>query len=188
MSPSPAVRRPASTRLAVRAASAAALVVLGAGLLGLASCGGGTTEDAAPATGLVVRDVRVEEPVNGRTAAVRMVLDNGGGPSDRLVAVSSDAATSATLHRSTTDELDRSAMVEVPSVEVPAGEVVRFEAGGLHVMLKGFRRPLEVGDVVDLTLTFQHGGTQTVDATVVPLGEGSDPEHDMEDMGHDHGG
>ena len=134
----------------------------------------------------MVRSVTIDEPVNGKTAAVRMEIDNSTGTTDRLVSASSDAAKTVTLHRSTTDDQDRSVMEAVPSVAVPAGEEVRFEAGGLHVMLSGFRRPLEVGDVVDLTLVFQHAGLMTVDATVVPIGEnGMDgSEHDMGAMEH----
>ena len=71
-------------------------------------------------------------------------------------------------------------MEGLSGIDIPAGKEVRFEPGGLHVMLNDFRQPLEVGDVVDLTLTFQHGGTQTVDATVVPIGENG-----MDDMDHD---
>lgn len=141
-----------------------------------------------PPQGIIVRRVTIDEPVNGTTAAVRMIIDNRSGASDRLVAASSDVARSATLHRSTTDELDRSTMQDLTGVDIPAQTKIVFSPGGLHVMLSGLRRPLEIGDTVDVTLVFQHAGSQTIDAEVVPLGTVG--VHDMDQMDgapHDHG-
>lgn len=171
--------RTPSTTLALRAATVATVVAL-AGSLVLLSCSSDRADEASESAGVVVRSVTIDEPINGTSAAVRLEIDNTGGPTDRLVAVSSNAAARATLHRSTTDDQGRSAMEGLSGIDIPAGKEVRFEPGGLHVMLNDFRQPLEVGDVVDLTLTFQHGGTQTVDATVVPIGENG-----MDDMDHD---
>jgi hypothetical protein len=165
-------------------------LAVGLGVIGLWGFGGSGSEGTSGG-GLVVRNVTIDEPINGKNAAVRLVIDNTTGTTDRLVAVSSDASDAATLHRSVSDDQGRSSMQELSGVAIPAGKKVVFRAGGLHVMLNGLNEPMDIGDTVDLTLTFQHAGTQTVDAEVVPIGEngqeGSDgmvEGHDMSDMGN----
>lgn len=58
---------------------------------------------------------------------------------------------------------------------LPAGETVRLQAGGLHLMLVGLRRPLAAGDVVPLTLTFERAGEVGLALPVLPIGAPSQP-------------
>jgi periplasmic copper chaperone A len=53
-------------------------------------------------------------------------------------------------------------MREVEAIELPGGQTVVLEPGGLHVMLLGLTAPLEVGTTFDLTLTFESAGERTV--------------------------
>ena len=154
-----------ATAIAATVATVAAFACLVAAAVALRT--GDAT--ARPPHGIIVEQATIDEPVNGRTAAVRMIIDNRSAASDRIVAASADVARSATLHRSITDDLDRSTMEELTGIDVPAETKVVFGPGGLHVMLSGLRRPLAIGDTVDLTVVFQHAGTQTIDATVVPV-------------------
>ena len=57
-------------------------------------------------------------------------------------------------------------MREVPGIDVPAGGSVSLEPGGYHVMLLDLVAPLEAGQTVPITLTFDNAGTVTVEATV----------------------
>jgi copper(I)-binding protein len=57
-------------------------------------------------------------------------------------------------------------MQEVESVELPAGETVVLEPGGLHIMLLDLVAPLEVGQSFDLTLTLESGAEIVVTAEV----------------------
>ncbi len=41
------------------------------------------------------------------------------------------------------------------SVEIPAGQTLSFEPGGLHIMFMGLEEPLEAGDTIPVTLVFQ---------------------------------
>jgi copper(I)-binding protein len=54
-------------------------------------------------------------------------------------------------------------------VVVAPGQTLKFEPGGLHVMLQGLTHPLSPGNVVPLVLKLQGGLTLTVNATVRPL-------------------
>lgn len=57
-------------------------------------------------------------------------------------------------------------MREVDEIPVPAGETVELKPGGYHVMLLELVAPLEEGSEVELTLTFEKAGEQTVTAEV----------------------
>jgi copper(I)-binding protein len=57
-------------------------------------------------------------------------------------------------------------MERVDSVEIKAGETVRLEPMGLHIMLIGLKRPLKKGSEVPIALTFRDGSTVTVTARV----------------------
>lgn len=156
-------------------------------LVVLVSCGGGSGSDASGgAQALTIVNPRVDEPVNGTSAAVRMTIDNRGGRADRLLSATADVAKTATFHRSITDAQGRSTMERLDTVPIPTGGQVVFRPGGLHVMLEGLRRPLSVGDEVRLTFRFEQGGTRVVRALVVPIGDGEMTGMDMGGGSHEH--
>ncbi len=132
-----------------------------------------TQDDGAAAEGgLDIGQVTIDRPANPTQAAVRFVVANKTADPDALVAVSSPDAEAAMVHRSLIDSAGRATMEHVASLPVPAGGEVRFEAGGLHVMLAGLQRTLEVGDEVPVDLTFEQAGTVRVVAKVVEPGTG----------------
>jgi len=57
-------------------------------------------------------------------------------------------------------------MKPVDAVELPAGKAVKLEPGGYHIMLLDLVKPLEVGEKIELTLTFDEAGEKTVTAQV----------------------
>jgi hypothetical protein len=57
-------------------------------------------------------------------------------------------------------------MQPVDSIELPAGEAVELKPGGYHIMLLDLVKPLEVGQSIDVTLTFDKAGEKTVTAEV----------------------
>jgi hypothetical protein len=57
-------------------------------------------------------------------------------------------------------------MKPVDAVELPAGKAVKLEPGGYHIMLLDLVKPLEVGEKIELTLTFDKAGEKTVTAQV----------------------
>jgi copper(I)-binding protein len=63
-------------------------------------------------------------------------------------------------------DMDTMTMREVASIELPAGEMVELKPGGYHIMLIDLVAPLEVGDEIELTLTFEKAGDRTVTAEV----------------------
>ena len=84
---------------------------------------------------------------------------------DALVGVSADVEGRVEIHE--TVMLNGEAeMQPVDSVQIPGDSEVPFEPGGYHVMLFDLAEPLEIGDTIGLTLTFENAGDVAVDAEV----------------------
>lgn len=139
--------------------------------LGLASCGSGDA-GASPSDegGITLTDATVDWPANPEVGAVRLRVHNDGATADELVGASSDASRSTMVHRSVTDAQGRATMEMAADLEIPARSTVTFEPGGLHIMLDGLQRDLEVGDEVQVTLVFRDAGPITTTARVVEPG------------------
>jgi periplasmic copper chaperone A len=149
--PSPAARSRAMLLLA------ACLV---AGAL-LAACSGGSGGGS-----LTVTDAWVRAAARGGTTAAYLTVTNGRGSDDTLVGVSTDAAESASLHRTMTGDSGMTGMQMTDEVPVKAGASVKLEPGGYHVMLEGLKADLAAGATVTLILTFEQAGPVTVSAGV----------------------
>ena len=142
-------------------AIAALLCLLGASAL--TSCG----SDSDRADGSIeVTDAVVSVPPNPSQAAIYFTIENSSDTDDALLKAASPAAGKAELHHSMT-EGGMASMDEQAKVDLPAGETVTFEAGGLHVMLTDLEEPLEVGGTLDLTLSFAQAGDHTISVKVV---------------------
>ncbi len=99
-------------------------------------------------------------------SAAYVQITNDGTATDTLVAVISSAAITE-LHE-TRIENNVARMRPVTAVLIPAGETVRLEPGGIHIMLMGLPRPLLENDTLYLTLHFASGIAITVGAWVSP--------------------
>jgi copper(I)-binding protein len=68
-------------------------------------------------------------------------------------------------------------MAELPDgLPLPAGEAVALQPGGNHIMLMALKQPLAEGEMVSLTLTFEHAPPMGVRAVVgQPPAAGSRP-------------
>jgi len=91
------------------------------------------------------------------------------GAADRLVAARSPAARTTELHTHVRDG-DVMRMRPVAAIDLPAGQEVRLQPSGLHLMLIGLVAPLRPGERVPVTLTFERGGEVTVQRVVEAAG------------------
>ncbi|MBK1635173.1 copper chaperone PCu(A)C [Rhodovulum adriaticum] len=102
-----------------------------------------------------------------KSGAAFMVIENAGTQDDRLVAATSDVAAKVELH---THEEDANGVMRMVEVEegfaIPAGGQHVLARGGDHVMFLGLTRPLEQGDMVSVTLTFEKAGEMVVEVPV----------------------
>ena len=118
-------------------------------------------------------DILVEDPYvrlsrpTSKSGAVFMSLLNPSAEDDRLVSVTTDVAERAELHTHTQDANGVMQMGEVTEGFPIAGmETHILDRGGDHIMLLGLTRPLQQGDTVTLTLTFERSGDITVQVPV----------------------
>ncbi len=102
-----------------------------------------------------------------RQAAIYMSLTSPTG--DTLLGVSSPLAAHAMLHQSS-GAGGVARMTDMDSLPLPAGQSVRLEPRGRHVMLDGLTPALSPGGQVTLTLRFAHAPPATVHAPVLPIG------------------
>lgn len=135
----------------------------------------------ASATGAVANDVMVMNafarasatPVAKAGVAYVSVM-NHGATADRLVSITTTAATGAELH-TTVMEGDVMKMETVGPLDVPPMATVEMKPGGLHVMLTGLKAPLKEGQKIELILTFEKAGEVRV---AVPVGAVAAGTHD----------
>jgi hypothetical protein len=123
----------------------------------------------AQAVSLVVQNPWIRKPPPGLdTAAAYFTVKNLSKRAVFIVGVSSPLVAHAMIHEtSTVDGQSRMRMRD--RVTVPGGASVAFQPDGLHVMLTGLNKTLEVGDKVPLRLALEHGGAIDIVATVRPL-------------------
>lgn len=123
----------------------------------------GCSPPAAPQ--IHVEDAWSRPASAGGTGVAYMTITNEGGVADTLAGAQSDIAETVELHR-TTMENDVMSMQPVENVEVPARSQVKFEPGGVHVMLIRLRQTLEPSARFQLTLQFEESGAVPVEVEV----------------------
>ena len=118
------------------------------------------------AAGLSITNAWSRTTPPGVTVGVAyFTLKNDTGKSDRLLKVSSPIAEKVQVHR--TEVLDGIArMREVAVLHVDAGQELRFEPNGMHLMLMGLRKPLVEGKTFELDLVFEVAGARKVKVVV----------------------
>lgn len=100
--------------------------------------------------------------------AAFMDITNSGDTDDRLIGAYTDVAKKSEIHTHVmTDGVMEMRAVD-GGLEVPAGGSHLLARGGDHVMLMGLTQPLKAGDIVTLTLIFEHAGEMSVELPVNP--------------------
>jgi copper(I)-binding protein len=117
---------------------------------------------------LVVRDAWTRQTPGSDVAAVYLTLQNPTRQPVTVVGVESSAASHAMIHESRT-EGGISKMRAHGQLVVAPGETLKFEPGGLHVMLHGLTQPLVVGQNVPLIVQLADGTKVPTTAVVRPL-------------------
>ena len=167
--------------------TARATICLSALMFLLCACGrGGDDRDAGPATlqAAQVRSARVVMPPPGAPmAAGYFELHNPGTTSLVLEALESTAFDSVEMHE-TVEQDGVSRMRSLANATVAPGETLRFEPGGMHLMLMGPRLastdPVPTSITLKLRLRSAAGGeTRELDApfSIQQSGQPSEDPH-----------
>lgn len=131
-----------------------------------------------------------ETPPSARVGSGYLSLTNEGETADRLVGGESPIAGRVEIHTMTVNDEGVMQMRPLPDgVEIPAGESVELAPGGYHLMLMDLAEPIVEGEMIPLTLEFEHAGTIEVELAAEAIG-GSGHDHgdhgDASDEGHAH--
>ena len=108
-----------------------------------------------------------------------MQLKNTSSQTVVIVAAQSADYNAVEIHKTVTKD-GMSRMIAQDKITVAPGETVKFERGGLHLMLMQPTRKLNIGDTVELTLITENKQSLPFTATVKAATLGED------DHGHHH--
>ncbi len=150
------------TKLAIMAASALALFAA----------------NAAQAQDIHTNDLTISHAwarpaAEGQNGAAYVSIKNAGKDAETFVSAASPVAEKTELHE-TRDENGVMTMRAVKEgVEIKPGASIEFKPGGYHIMLFDLKKPLEVGAVVPLTITFAKAGAISVDVKVEKTAPGT---------------
>lgn len=115
-------------------------------------------------------------PPGARTAAAYLTIAPGDA-SDTLLGASTPSARAVEIHTHVVEGgLQR--MIGVAELALPAGQTVRLEPGGLHLMLIDLAAPLAPGTKVALSLRFAAAGTIELEVPVIDARSTPPPAHD----------
>ena len=93
-------------------------------------------------------------------------IQNKGDHAERLLGASTPQAARVVLHRLTPEGQSLQA-TPVPSIELPAQSTTKVRhTGDYQLTLIDLKTPLKDGDRFDVTLNFEHAGSQTVQVWV----------------------
>ena len=123
---------------------------------------------------LHIVNLRVEEAAPGDPPDLLFAVHNRLSADDALTSITSPDAEGVTIDGTGGQVLNGSKT----DLELVAQEVTRFEPGAIRIRLDRPRRPLEVGDQVQVIFTFESGVQIRLMAPVIkPGAPGPDPDH-----------
>lgn len=100
-----------------------------------------------------------------KTSAAFMQIQNSGESEHFVVDAATPAASAVELHMHTNDD-GVMRMRRIPHIHLPPGQAVALQPGGLHIMLFDLKSPINPGDELPITLTFDDGSTKDISAIV----------------------
>lgn len=113
-------------------------------------------------------------PKGAVTGGAYVTIVNNGSGDDRLLGVSSPAAERIQFHSETNDN-GIAKMVQLQTIDVPAGGSFTFKPGGTHMMMTGLKQPLREGETVQLFLKFEKAGVVEATARIGKIAAMGDP-------------
>jgi copper(I)-binding protein len=146
-----------------------AALALAAAALGPAACSEAPDQtEAAPEApeGIAVENARLMLPaVAGNPGAAYFDVVNSG-ERDRMIRAASVAGAGSTMMHVTNED----GMQEILQIMAKAGETVKFEPGGTHVMAMDLADTVVPGGVAEVTVTFVGGDKVSFPAEVRAAG------------------
>ncbi|MDP4033752.1 MAG: copper chaperone PCu(A)C [Pseudorhodobacter sp.] len=140
----------------------------------LALCAAILLASNAHAHGVTAGDLEIIHPnilapaASAKSAAGYMGISNEGETADRLIGIEVPSVKHSELHTTEHSADGVARMKHVDTIDIPAGETVLLERGGMHIMFMGLTEPMTEGQMVPATLIFEHAGRVEVEFSVDP--------------------
>ena len=126
----------------------------------------GVTVGDLTISGAFTRATLPNAPVGGGY----VTITNTGDEADRLLDAQSSFSPDVQIHEMAVVD-DVMQMSQLPEgLDIPAGETVTLEPGGLHLMFMAISQPFVEGETVPLTLNFERAGDVEIELAVQPFG------------------
>lgn len=138
--------------------------------------------DAVTVGDLTITGGWVRTTTNDVTAAYMMVKN--AGLEDTMVSASSPISPMVQLHEVVTEGSTSKMQEKEGGFTVPAQGMVELKPGGFHIMMMDLTEPLEEGDEVEVTVTFEKAGEVTL---TLPVQKAEGTSMDMGGDGHSGG-
>jgi len=136
------------------------------------------------ASGAAVADVRATEawaratPPGTKVGAVYLTLVNPGEEQRKLLKIVSTVSDEVMVHQTSVTEQGVTRMWPMAALAVEAGQTLKMQPGGLHVMINALKSPLVAGQKIPLTLKFDGGEPEfTVQVEVRALADDQNAHH-----------
>ncbi|MPT49208.1 MAG: copper chaperone PCu(A)C [Sphingobium sp.] len=107
-----------------------------------------------------------------------MTISNSAKSGDKLLSATSSIAEKVEIHTMTMENGVMKMRPVSGGLDVPAGGRLELKPGSYHIMFIGLKAPLKLGEMLPLTLHFQHAGKAQVKIKVEPINYGSEGGHD----------
>ncbi|WP_428644446.1 copper chaperone PCu(A)C [Roseibium sp.] len=109
-------------------------------------------------------------PPNAKAGGGFVEIVNNGTETERLIAVSSNAAARTEIHEMAVTDGVMTMRPLAGGIDIPAGETVSLQPGGLHIMFMGLNEPFKEGTRIPVVLTFEKAGEVSVELAVDKMG------------------
>ena len=106
-------------------------------------------------------------PPNLQSSASFMKITNNGSKDISLISVDSNVAKNVELHEHTMSN-GMMKMQQVPNISIPANSTIVLKPGGLHVMLIGLNKKLNVNEKVN-SFTFNFSDKTSMTIKNIPI-------------------
>jgi copper(I)-binding protein len=116
-------------------------------------------------------------PKGATVAGGYLTIRNQGQTPDRLIAVTSPAGAKADVHEMSMEGTTMRMRPVKDGLAIPPGQTVTLEPSGYHLMVTGLKAPLQQGDTLPATLTFEKAGKVDVPFEVRGIGAGKPMGH-----------
>lgn len=157
------------------------------GRCGAAQAPPGIVQPVAMAGMIAVSEPRVRLPANGLDqSAAYLTLTNQGTIPDRLVRADSPQARKLELHAHIQTGDGMLTMREIDYIDIPTNGSIALTPGDLHIMVKGIKPALKLGETMSIRLTFASGNTAQFQAPIVANPSALDQSLRKEAKGHQH--